>query len=222
MYHWGLMVTHTQQQASFELIDTGRGPYRESLAQQHRLVEQRRQGEIADVVLLAEHFPVITRGARKTANVLLADPATLAAQGIDVVDIRRGGGTTAHNPGQLVIYPIFNLRERRLGIGDYIATLETIGIQLLRGLGVVSERKKGLPGLWVGDKKIASIGVRISRQITYHGMAINISNDLQIFDFLVPCGLQGVEMTSLEREVGATPTMEDIKENVEILLRDHF
>ena len=216
------MVTHTQQQASFELIDTGRVPYRESLAQQHRLVAQRRQGEIADVVLLAEHFPVITRGARKTANVLLADPATLAAQGIDVVDIRRGGGTTAHNPGQLVIYPIFSLRERRLSIGDYIATLETIGIQLLRGLGAASERKKGFPGLWVDDKKIASIGVRVSRQITYHGMAINISNDLQIFDFLVPCGLQGVKMTSVEQETGGAPAMEAIKERIGTLLRETF
>ena len=216
------MIAETQQQASFELIDTGRVPYRESLAQQHRLVEQRRRGEIADLVLLAEHFPVITRGARKTANVLLADPAALAAQGIDVVDVRRGGGTTAHNPGQLVIYPIFSLRERRLGIGDYIATLEAVGIQLLRGLGATAGRKKGFPGLWIDDKKIASIGVRVSRQITYHGMAINIHNDLQIFDSLVPCGLQGVEMTSLEREVGATPTMEEIKEEIGTLLRETF
>ncbi len=216
------MLAETQQQASFELIDTGRVPYRESLAQQQRLVEQRRQGEISDVVLLAEHFPVITRGARKTANVLLADPATLATQGIDVVDIRRGGGTTAHNPGQLVIYPIFSLRARQLSIGDYIATLETIGIQLLKRLGAASARKKGFPGLWVDDRKIASIGVRVSRQITYHGMAINISNDLRIFDSIVPCGLQGVEMTSLEKEVGAAPTMEKIKELIGTLLRETF
>lgn len=222
MYNPCLMLAETQQQASFELIDTGRVPYRESLAQQQRLVEQRRQGEISDVVLLAEHFPVITRGARKTANVLLADPATLATQGIDVVDIRRGGGTTAHNPGQLVIYPIFSLRARQLSIGDYIATLETIGVQLLKRLGAASARKKGFPGLWVDDRKIVSIGVRVSRQITYHGMAINISNDLRIFDSIVPCGLQGVEMTSLEKEVGAAPTMEKIKELIGTLLRETF
>ncbi len=222
MYNSGPMIAETQQKASFELIDTGRVPYRESLAQQHRLVEQRRQGEIADVVLLSEPFPVITRGARKTANVLLADPAALAAQGIDVVDIRRGGGTTAHNPGQLVIYPIFNLRERRLGIGDYIASLETIGMQLLAGLGAQAERKKGFPGLWVDDRKIASIGVRVSRQITYHGMAINIDNDLRIFESLVPCGLPGVDMTSLKKEVGATPTMDEIKKNIGTLLRETF
>ena len=203
-------------------IDCGLANYREVLQLQHQLREKRHRGEIPDTVLIVEHFPVITLGARQSTNKLLADKDDLAQRHIDVVDIRRGGGTTAHNPGQLVFYPILNLRQLNLGISEYIRELESIGAELLEHLDVHTERRKGFPGLWVGTKKIASIGVRVSKFITYHGMAINIQNDLSIFDFITPCGLDDVEMTSVLKETGKRHSMNQVKEKLSQLLIRHF
>jgi lipoate-protein ligase B len=169
-------------------------------------------------VLVVEHPPVITLGARQSANKLLVGAEELSRRQVDVVQIRRGGGATAHNPGQLVFYPILQLQGLRLDVSEYVRMLEAIGIELLAGLGVESQRRQGYPGLWVGPKKIASIGVRVSRFVTYHGMAINIRNDLSIFDAMVPCGLDGVEMTSVEKETGQTPDMAPIKRRLAELL----
>ena len=207
---------------SSRIRDCGVDDFRRTLELQHKLVEQRRQNQIGDTVLIVEHQPVITLGARQSANKLLIERENLAAQGIDVVEIRRGGGATAHNPGQLVFYPILNLQQLHLDINEYIRTLEQIGIELLEQLGVKSERRKGFPGLWVGDKKIASIGVRVSRQITHHGMAINIQNDLSIFEAIVPCGLENVKMTSVLNETGKKHLMQDVKNNLSQLLVRHF
>ena len=202
--------------------DRGLENFSETLELQHRLVEQRRQNEIGDTVLIVEHQPVITLGARQGANKLLIERDKLAAKGIDIVEIRRGGGATAHNPGQIVFYPILNLQELRLDINEYIRTLEQIGIELLDQLGVKSERRKGFPGLWVNDNKIASIGVRVSRQITHHGMAINIQNDLSIFEAIVPCGLENVKMTSVFNETKKEVSMQQVKNNLSQLLMRHF
>jgi len=204
------------------VIDCGIAGYDEILKQQNELHEKRQAGEIPDTVLIVEHPPVITLGARQTANRLLANPDELAQQGIHCVQIRRGGGATAHNPGQLVFYPILDLHARALGIGEYIRTLEDIGIELLRQVNVAAERKKGFPGLWVEPRKIASIGVRVSRQVTYHGMAINIQNDLQIFAHFVPCGLDGVDMTSVLRETGQRCSMAQVKQTLTELLGEYF
>jgi lipoate-protein ligase B len=198
--------------------DCGLAGYREVLGLQHELQEQRWAGQIGDTVLIVEHPPVITLGARKSANKLLVSPDELAQRGIDLVEIRRGGGATAHNPGQLVFYPILHLQERRLDINQYVRTLEAIGIDLLAGLGVDSGRRKGFPGLWVGERKIASIGVRVSRAVTCHGMAINIQNDLSIFNLMIPCGLDGVQMTSVQMETGKVRDMEQIKAELSKLL----
>ncbi|MFZ2149271.1 MAG: lipoyl(octanoyl) transferase LipB [Sedimentisphaerales bacterium] len=203
-------------------IDCGLADYREVLELQQQLREKRRRGEIPNSVLILEHQPVITLGARQSANKLLADRKDLAQKHIDVVEIRRGGGTTAHNPGQLVFYPILHLQQLNLGISEYIRELESIGAELLEQLGVHAERRKGYPGLWVGAKKIASIGVRVSKFITYHGMAINIKNDLSIFDFITPCGLNNVEMTSVLKETGTRHSMNQTKERLSQLLIRHF
>ncbi len=205
-----------------EIIDCGLAEYRLVLDRQLQLQEKRRLGEIPDTVLVVEHPPVITLGARRSANKLLTERADLMQRNIDVVDIRRGGGTTAHNPGQLVFYPIVHLQQLALGISEYVRTLETIGIELLEQFGVRSEQRKGLAGLWVGSKKIASIGVRVSKFITHHGMAINIRNDLSIFETLIPCGLEGVEMTSVLRETGKSPEMADVKKKLVALLKKHL
>ena len=207
---------------SLRIIDCGLADYREILQLQLQMQEKRRLGEIQNTVLIVEHPPVITLGARQSANILLANRDDLTQKHIDVVNIRRGGGTTAHNPGQLVFYPILNLQELNLGISEYIRKLESIGVELLEQSGVHAERKKGLPGLWVGLKKIASIGVRVSKFITYHGMAINIKNDLSIFEFITPCGLDGVEMTSLLKQTGKHCSMRLAKERLSQLLIRHF
>lgn len=202
--------------------DCGVVEYREALAFQQQLQEQRRAGEVGDTVLVVEHPPVITLGAHKSSNKLLVNAEELARRGIDCVEIRRGGGTTAHNPGQLVFYPILHLHELGLDINAYVRTLEQIGIELLAGLGVASERRKGFPGLWVGPRKIASIGVRVSRFVTCHGMAINIQNDLSIFGLMVPCGLDGVQMTSVHVETNKTHDMKQVKAQLAELLVVHL
>jgi len=215
-------ICESKIKSSLRIIDCGLANYRETLQLQHRLRQKRSRGEIPNTVLILEHQPVITLGARQSANKLLADRNDLAQKHIDVVDIRRGGGTTAHNPGQLVFYPILHLQQLNLGISEYIRELESIGAELLEQLGVHAERQKGFPGLWAGARKIASIGVRVSRFITYHGMAINIQNDLSIFDFITPCGLNDVEMTSVLKETGKRHSMSLIKRNLAELLKEHF
>lgn len=203
------------------ILDCGVVGYRACLEQQRQLARQRRDRQIPDTVLLVEHPPVITLGARQSANLLRVDADRIKSLGIDVVDIRRGGGTTAHNPGQIVLYPILDLRQHPFGITEYIRTLEAMGIAMLAELGVAAGRRRGFPGLWVGPRKIASIGVRVSRQITYHGMAVNIKNDLRIFDFMVPCGLDGIEMTSAQKETGQDYDMDNVKQVLKRLVR-HF
>jgi len=202
--------------------DCGLAGYRQVLQLQHHLREKRQQGKIPNTVLIVEHYPVITLGARQSANKLLANREDLGQRQIDVIEIRRGGGTTAHNPGQLVFYPILYLPDFDLGISEYIRELEAVGAELLEQLGVRSQTQKGFPGLWVGTRKIASIGVRVSRLITYHGMAINIRNDLSIFDLLIPCGLDDVEMTSVLKETGRRHSMSRVKARLTRLLLNHF
>ena len=204
------------------IYDCGLADYRQVLQQQHELQEKRRRGEIPDTILITEHPPVITLGARQSANKLQVSRDSLKQQHIDVVDIRRGGGTTAHNPGQLVVYPILHLQELDLGISEYIRKLETIGAELLEKSGVRSQRRKDLRGLWIDNRKIASIGVRVSKFVTYHGIAINIQNDLSIFDYITPCGLDGVEMTSVLKETGKHHSMTQVKKQLSQLLIKHF
>jgi lipoyl(octanoyl) transferase len=205
-----------------QIRDCGLAQYREVLQLQHELREKRRKNQIPDTVLIVEHPAVITLGARQSSNKLLVSRGHLAQNEIDLVEVRRGGGTTAHNPGQLVLYPVLHLQQLGLGANEYIRKLEEIGTELLAQSGIRSKTRKGSPGLWVNGRKIASIGVRISKFVTYHGMAINIRNDLSIFDFITPCGLDGVEMTSVLEETGKHHSMSRIKINLAELLTKHF
>jgi lipoate-protein ligase B len=198
----------------FEIRDCGLMPYTEALELQQQLCLQRQEDKIHNTVLLVEHEPVITLGARKSENKLIVSEKILNEKGIEVVKVGRGGGTTAHNPGQLVIYPIVKLRSLQLGVNEYIRMLEETGIELLAQYGIECGRRKGFPGLWVGEKKIGSIGVQIKRWVTFHGMAINIKNDLSIFDNIVPCGIEKVVMTSLSKEMDSQVTMKDVKNRV--------
>jgi lipoate-protein ligase B len=203
----------TIQQNSSQLIirDCGLAGYTETLSLQQRLLADRQADAIPNTILLVEHPPVITLGARKSENKLLADEAALKAKGIDVVTIGRGGGTTAHNPGQLVIYPIVKLKSLKLDVPQFVRLVEQLGLELLDSLGVIAHRQKGLPGLWVEKQKIASVGIQIKKWVTMHGIAINICNDLTIFDTIVPCGLKDVKMTSAAEQTGKQYDMNEIK-----------
>ena len=215
-------VPEQDKNCSLQIRDCGIADYRQILQMQQLLREKRQQNEIPNTVLIVEHPAVITLGARQSSNRLLVNRKDLEQKQIDVVEVRRGGGTTAHNPGQLVFYPILNLQKTEFGINEYIRELEAIGMELLEQLDVQSTRRKGTPGLWIGERKIASIGVRVSKFITYHGMAINIQNDLSIFDYIVPCGLDNVEITSVLKETGKQRPMKRIKQILTKILKEHF
>jgi len=215
-------ATEKIEEYSLQVRDCGLADYGEILQLQHRLCRERQREKIPDTMLIVEHPAVITLGARQSLNKLRVSRRCLATRHIDVVEIRRGGGATAHSPGQLVCYPILHLQQLGLSIGEYIRTLEAIGAELLSKLGLHSTRRKGAPGLWVGERKIASVGVRVSRFVTYHGIAINIRNDLSIFDLIVPCGLDNVEMTSAQKETGRDHSMNQVKRNLTTVLGRHF
>jgi len=185
----------------FEVIQAGRVPYDEALAWQRGLAQERIAGRLAhDVLLLLEHPPVITLGRSSHAeNVLAPD-----AEGIAVFEIERGGDVTYHGPGQLVGYPILDLTHHRQDLHWYLRTLEQALIDALAQLGIPAERNPGYTGVWTsaGKRKIASIGVHVKQWVTWHGFALNVTTDLSGFDRIVPCGISGVEMTSIEREGG--------------------
>jgi lipoate-protein ligase B len=180
-----------------EVGTPGRVEYGEALDQQQALVARRLAGG-ADALLLLEHPPVYTLGRG-------GDPRWLgeaAEGGVPVVRAHRGGQVTFHGPGQLVGYPILDLRRHRQDVRWYLRSLEEVLVAALRDLGVTAARRPGLTGVWVGERKIASIGVAIRRWITWHGFALNVGPDLSGFARIVPCGIQGVEMTSVAREGG--------------------
>ncbi|MHC5199083.1 MAG: lipoyl(octanoyl) transferase LipB [Planctomycetota bacterium] len=205
-----------------DIIDLGTKPYAEVLDLQLDLCQKRQTDEIDNTVLIVEHPAVISLGARKSENKLLADEGLIREQGIELVRVGRGGGTTAHNPGQLVFYPIIKLKSLKLDVTEYIRSLEQVGIELLQWIGVQSGRRKGFPGLWIGQKKIAAIGVQLKKWVSFHGMAININNDLSIFEHIVPCGLDDVVITSVEKETGKPADMEAVKNELEKLCRRSF
>jgi lipoate-protein ligase B len=205
-----------------KIIDCGVKDYQSVLGMQENAFQNLLAGTGEDTIFIAEHPPVITLGARESANKLLKDSDAIKQSGIEIFQIRRGGGATAHNPGQLVVYPIINLKKHNLGVSDFVHLLEDIGIELLKELGVNCGTKKGFPGLWIEDRKIASIGVQIKKWITFHGMAININNDLSIFDSIVPCGLDNVKMTNAQIEAGKKINIETAKNALKTSLLKHF
>ncbi|HEX5594063.1 MAG TPA: lipoyl(octanoyl) transferase LipB [Solirubrobacterales bacterium] len=189
-------------------------PYLEAWALQKELAEQRRRGEIPDVLLLLEHPPTYTRGRRSQPEELPMGVEWYEAQGIEVHDTDRGGLVTYHGPGQLVAYPIVHLGAYGDDVHAYVRGLEQLMIGGLGEAGVPAQTIKGLTGVWtegeppptispIPARKIGSIGLHVSRGVTTHGLAINVDNDLQPFEWIVPCGIEGVAMTSLARETRA-------------------
>lgn len=174
-----------------EIVDLGGMGYRDALAVQHQLVDRRKLGEGADTLLFVEHPHVITIGRNGKEHNVLASMDVLARTGIDVFESDRGGDVTYHGPGQVVGYPILDLREWKRDVHAYFNSLEQALIDALAALGVNARRdgRRGYEGVWVGEAKIAAIGVHISRWITSHGFALNLSTDLSYFKYIVPCGL---------------------------------
>jgi lipoyl(octanoyl) transferase len=181
-----------------EVVEAGTVSYRDALEWQRQLADDRIAGRLShDVLLLLEHPPVVTLGRNSHATNLL-EPA-----GIEVFEVERGGDVTFHGPGQLVGYPILDLRAYKQDLHWYLRTLEQALIDALGILAIPAERNPGLTGVWTLGRKIASIGIHVKQWVTWHGFALNVTTDLTHFDRIVPCGIQGVEMTSVERERGA-------------------
>jgi lipoyl(octanoyl) transferase len=189
------------------VVRPGLVPYADALATQKRLERARIEGEVPDVLLLLEHPPVYTKGRRSTPEELPMGEQWYEMQGIEVTDTDRGGRVTYHGPGQLVGYPIVNLRPYRDDVHAYVNGIERVMIDSLGEWGVEAECVEGQTGVWVGDRKIGSIGVHVSRGVTTHGFAINVNNDLQPFEWIVPCGIEACRVTSLGRELGAEQDM---------------
>jgi lipoyl(octanoyl) transferase len=188
-------------------------PYQEALDLQRELVEERRSGRIPDQLLLLQHPPVITLGvkARSDRSHVLASSDVLEAQGVELFETGRGGDVTYHGPGQIVGYPILDLRPDRCDVHQYVRDLEEALIGTASAFGVTASRISGLTGVWVGKNKLAAIGVRISRWITSHGFAFNVSTDLSHFDLIVPCGIADKGVTSLDRVLGRQVPLQDVE-----------
>ena len=191
-------------------------PYADALALQRSLVEERRAGRIDDTLLLVEHPHVLTLGVRGDGgrSHILVTPEALESRGVEVHETGRGGDITYHGPGQIVGYPIIDLKPDRCDVHRYVRDLEDVLIRTAARYGIVGERVEGLTGVWVGREKLAAIGVRIARWITSHGFALNVNTNLEYFNLIVPCGIADRGVTSLERLLGRSVDPQEIEERI--------
>ncbi len=224
------------------VVQLGQVDYGKGLRLQRKLVDLRKAGEIGDVLLLLEHSPVITLGRNAKATNVLASTEALAARGVEVFECDRGGDVTFHGPGQVVGYPIFDLRgydrygndssqlsalssqlepastqRKTLGVVDYVRRLEEVLIQICGDFGIETKRVAGLTGTWTEAEpaaKIAAIGVHISRSVTSHGFALNVNTDLSYFNLIVPCGITTKPVTSMQKELGRELQLTDVAQSV--------
>jgi lipoyl(octanoyl) transferase len=202
----------------------GRIGYAEGLELQKQLVEQRKAGQIPDQLLLLEHPPVITLGVKTRNNQtnIVATPEALAREGVSVFETGRGGDVTYHGPGQLVGYPIIDLKPDRCDVHKYVRDIEEVMIRAAAAFGVEAARLPGLTGAWVGSDKLAAIGVRISKWVTSHGFAFNVNTALNHFDFIVPCGITDKGVTSLQRLLKRPVEMVEVEDAIERAFMEVF
>ncbi|RKY57200.1 MAG: lipoyl(octanoyl) transferase [Candidatus Neomarinimicrobiota bacterium] len=196
-----------------EIIDLGTCPYGKAWDIQKELHAKRVAGEIPDTLILVEHPHVYTLGKNANAQHLIATQDYLKSKGIEIYNVDRGGDITYHGPGQLVGYPIFNLKHHKESVSWYVHTVEQILINLLALYGISAKRIEKLTGVWVGDRKIAAIGMRVSKWVTMHGFALNVSTDLSLYDGIIPCGIVSKGIT---RIIDHNPDiqMEQVKRDV--------
>jgi lipoyl(octanoyl) transferase len=209
------------------IVQLGRIDYETGLRLQKKLVEQRKAGEITDTLLLLEHTPVITLGRNAKEQNIVAPREFLAQKGVEVHECDRGGDVTFHGPGQLVGYPIFDLRDQRdregqrrtMGAVEFVRNIEEALIRTCADFGIHADRVPGMTGAWTvpvsgrQQGKIAAIGVHISRGVTSHGFALNVATDLDNFKLIVPCGISTKPVTSLDKELGSAPAWDDVVES---------
>jgi lipoyl(octanoyl) transferase len=195
------------------VLRLGRVAYRDALDLQLRIVGRIKATETDDAaLLLLEHDPVVTVGRSGTAEHLRASPAELARRGVELHEAGRGGDVTYHGPGQIVGYPIFRLPIGRRDVHRYLRSVEEAIIRAIGRYGLVGRRIPGLTGVWVGEAKVAAIGVAFSRWIAYHGFALNVTTDLAAFDLIVPCGIADRPVTSMEWLLGAAPSRGEVED----------
>ena len=191
----------------------GRVPYAEGLELQRALVEDRKADRIPDTLLLLQHPHVVTIGVKKDGRShILATPEQLASRGVEVFETGRGGDVTYHGPGQIVGYPIIDLNPDRRDVHRYVRDLEEVMIRVCADYELTASRIKGFSGAWIDDAKIGAIGVRISRWITSHGFAFNVTTDVDFFNLIVPCGIADRGVTSLAKEIGRTPATAEVED----------
>jgi lipoate-protein ligase B len=200
--------------APLKIIDAGLMRYAEALALQRSLVDGKKAGDATDYLVFVEHPPVVTLGRKAEEGHLIVPREALAARGIDVADIERGGDVTYHGPGQLVGYPIVDIKQRGIALDRYLRLLEGALIEALRVFGIEGSRRKGLTGVWTPQGKIAAIGVAVTRWITFHGFALNVNIDPAEFGVIVPCGLAGEKVTSMRAILGRDVDMAAVKREV--------
>ncbi len=203
------------EKVAVSIVDLGLIDYAAAYSLQLALVEKRRGGlPVDDLFLIAEHPSTFTLGRRGGRENLMVGEEFLAARQIPLVHIERGGDITFHGPGQLVVYPILHLRQGGLSVAEYVQGLEEIMIRLAAASGVVSGRDPRNHGVWVGDKKLGSVGIAIRHGIAFHGLALNVNLDLTPFSWVNPCGLTGVRMTTISNECGREVTLAEVKKNL--------
>jgi len=208
----------------FQIRRLGRVAYADALALQRALVDDRRAGRVADTLLLLEHPHVLTLGVRGDGgrSHILADSDTLEARGVAVHAAGRGGDVTYHGPGQIVGYPIVDLQPDRCDVHRYVRDVEEVLIRTAADYGVTAQRVDGLTGVWVGEDKLAAIGVRIARWVTSHGFAFNVTTDLAYFDLIVPCGIADRGVTSLARVLGRPVDRVEVEDRIVVHFADVF
>lgn len=205
------------------LLDLGLSDYKDAWDLQLRLIEARKDRILKkDVVLFLEHAPVFTLGRRGGRNNLKVPENFIASRGIPIVHVERGGDITYHGPGQLVIYPIVDVKEAEWSVVDFVEAIEEIMIRTVGDWGIMAERNSLNRGAWVGMSKIGSVGIAVRRAISFHGLALNVNTDLEPFTWIHPCGLQGVAVTSMKRVLGREIPMVEVKEKAALHLQEIF
>lgn len=197
-----------------QVLDLGHRDYKEAWDLQKVIYEKRVAAQIPNTLILVEHNPVVTMGRSGHDSSLLFPVDSLKGRGVAFYDIERGGDATYHGPGQLVGYPVFNVRDGLAGIKPFINKIEEAIIATLADFHIAAYRKEKMVGVWTGECKICSIGIAVKRWVSFHGFALNVNTDLGYFDLIVPCGLKNVQMTSMQQISGREIALDDVKQRV--------
>ena len=211
-------IQTVSEMSEINFLQLGREPYEPIWEMQKELVLKRQQGLVPDTVIMVEHDPVYTLGKNADENHLLQS----RRDDVPTFTVERGGDVTFHGPGQIVAYPILDLHDHQLSINWYMRSLEEVLIRTLAEFRIDSERREGLTGVWVEDRKIASLGVRVSRWVTMHGFALNVNTDLSYFDGIIPCGIFECGVTSMERILGGELVLEVVQKKIEQMFVNVF